>query len=133
MREHSLCVCVELDTIIGRPGGKTIMTVHFTATGFMFGLMPENKPSAEVSSKTQTLKNKFADSGFRFGDIFPVIRTDSGGEFATGFLYSEALVSLLDIHEVAAEKVIQTTKLQKQPNLRERWSEHSCKITLTLR
>jgi len=85
MQEHSLSAHQELDTVIGRPGGKVLMTVHFTATGFMFALLLENKTAAEVSSKIRSLKNRLNENGFCFGEIFPVILTDNGGEFSDVF------------------------------------------------
>lgn len=84
-KEHSLCAHQELDTLIGRPGGKTILTIHFTATGFMFGLLLENKTSAEVSSKIHSLKERLSGYNLSFGSIFPVMLTDNGGEFSDVF------------------------------------------------
>lgn len=91
MEEHSLSAHQELDTVIGRPGGRTIMTVHFTAAGFMFGLLLEDKTAAEVSAKIRSLKKKLADNGLSFGNIFPVILTDNGGEFSDVFSIEQGL------------------------------------------
>lgn len=55
---------VELDTVIGEIGGKTIMTIHFTAFNFMFGLLLENKTSAEVTEKIIMLKRMLLDNGY---------------------------------------------------------------------
>lgn len=85
MQEHSLSAHQELDTVIGRPGGKVLMTLHFTSTGFMFALLLQNKTASEVSSKILSLKTKLAENGFCFGEIFPVILTDNGGEFSDVF------------------------------------------------
>jgi len=73
---------VEMDTVIGNPGGKTVMTIHFVNADFMFGILLENKTAAEASNKITTLKKKMKAAGFSFGDIFPVILTDNGGEFS---------------------------------------------------
>ena len=48
----------------------------------MFGLLLENKTAAETASKIAALKEKISDNGFSFGDIFPVLLTDNGGEFS---------------------------------------------------
>lgn len=72
----------QLDTVIGRIGGKTIMTLHFVQYDFMTGLLLEDKSSAQAAEKIQNLKKLLNESGFRFGDIFPVILTDNGGEFS---------------------------------------------------
>ena len=72
----------QLDTVIGRIGGKTIMTLHLVQYDFMIGLLLENKSSAQAAEKIQNLKRILNDSGFDFGSIFPVILTDNGGEFS---------------------------------------------------
>jgi len=72
----------EFDTVIGNPGGKVILTVHFTAPDFMFGLLLENKSAAEMSSKIISFKKKLSANGVSFGAIFPIILTDNGGEFS---------------------------------------------------
>jgi len=73
---------VEMDTVIGTVGGKVIHTFDFTFCNFMFGLLLDNKTAAEVSAKTRSLKQTLADNGIRFGDVFPLLLTDNGGEFA---------------------------------------------------
>jgi len=80
--EHEIAHWVEMDTVIGRQGGKVIMTFHFTQMNFMFGLLIEDKTSAEAASKIRELKKRLRPPGFRFGDIFPLLLTDNGGEFA---------------------------------------------------
>ena len=72
----------QFDTVIGRIGGKVIMTIHFTNWDFMTGILLENKTAAEASSKICRLKAKLKASGFSFGSIIPVILTDNGGEFS---------------------------------------------------
>jgi len=72
----------QLDTVIGRIGGKTIMTLHFVQYNFMIGLLLEDKSSAQAAEKIQNLKKTLNQAGFRFGDIIPVILTDNGGEFS---------------------------------------------------
>ena len=51
----------------------------------MVGLLLDNKTSAEVSGKIIAMKERLAKHNLRFGDIFPVILTDNGGEFADVF------------------------------------------------
>ena len=47
VEEHGLERHVELDTVIGRVGGKVIMTVHFTSCNFMIGLLMDSKTAAK--------------------------------------------------------------------------------------
>ena len=82
MENNSLENVVELDTVIGRIGGKVIMTFNFNAFNFMFGLLLENKTAAAVGRRITEFKHHLENLGFSFGSIFPIILTDNGGEFA---------------------------------------------------
>jgi len=42
----------------------------------------DNKSSAEATRVLQALKLRLRDAGLRFGDLFPLILTDNGGELA---------------------------------------------------
>lgn len=87
MAEHNIKEYVEMDTVIGRVGGKLIMTFHFTAFDFMFGLLLDNKTAAEAADKVAALKSALTRCGFSFGDVFPVLLTDNGGEFSNVFAF----------------------------------------------
>lgn len=80
--EHGISSWVEMDTVIGRIGGKVIMTFDFTFCNFMFGLLLDDKTAAEAAQKIRILKRTFTDKGIRFGDVLPLLLTDNGGEFA---------------------------------------------------
>ena len=72
----------QLDTVIGEIGGKVIMTIHFVCADFMVGLLLDNKSAAEAASKFAELKQRLEESGYKFGEIAPVLLTDNGGEFS---------------------------------------------------
>lgn len=77
---------VEMDTVIGkREAGKAIVTFNFTFCNFMFGLLIDRRTAAEVMEKIERLKAKFTSEGIRFGDVFPILLTDNGGEFSNVF------------------------------------------------
>lgn len=80
--ENSISSWVELDLVIGQPGGKVIMTFDFTFCNLMFGLLLDNKRASTVALAFADLKSRLALAGFRFGDVFPLLLTDNGGEFA---------------------------------------------------
>lgn len=80
--ENNIENFVEMDTVIGRVGGKVILTLHFNAFNFMTGILLDNKTAAETASKICDLKTKLKSAGFVFGDIMPIILTDNGGEFS---------------------------------------------------
>lgn len=73
---------IEFDTVIGRAGGKLILTIHFTSCDFMTGILLDNKTSAESASKITAMKARLKASGFSFGEVIPLILTDNGGEFS---------------------------------------------------
>ena len=82
VEENSISSWVEMDTVIGRIGGKVILTLDFTFCNFMVGLLLDDKTAVEATEKLLALKKRFYERGLRFGDILPVILTDNGGEFA---------------------------------------------------
>lgn len=82
VEENNDLPLVELDTVIGRIGGKVIMTIHFVSSDFMIGVLLDNKTAAEAADKIQSLKSELKSFGFDFGEIAPLLLTDNGGEFS---------------------------------------------------
>ena len=74
-----------MDTLIGRIGGKAILTLHFPVGNFMVGKLLENKNTQSVSQVFVELRERLIEDGFQFADIFPVILTDNGSEFSDIF------------------------------------------------
>ncbi len=91
MEENPYCCYSEMDTVIGRIGGKVIMTFQFVNVDFMFGILLDNKSSAEASEKIKSLKQKLTAAGFNFSQLFPVLLTDNGGEFSNVFAFENDL------------------------------------------
>lgn len=79
---HQMLQWLEMDTVIGRPGGKTLLTFSTTYPSFMFARLAQNKSAVSISAEITNLKKRLLASGFRFGAVFPVVLTDNGGEFA---------------------------------------------------
>jgi len=82
VEQNDIRAWVEMDTVIGRIGGKTILTMDFTFCNFMIGLLLEDRTSLEVTLRVEGLKNRLSEIGVRFGDIIPLAICDNGGEFA---------------------------------------------------
>jgi IS30 family transposase len=82
IEENAVSSWVEMDTVIGRAGGKALLTLDFTLCNFMAALLLEDKTAAQVTEKIRLLKNAFAALNIRFGEVFPLLLTDNGGEFA---------------------------------------------------
>jgi len=91
IQEHNIKSWVEMDTVIGRAGGKVIMTFDFTFCNFMFGLLLDDKSAAEAERKIRTLKKVLHEGGVRFADVFALLLTDNGGEFANISAFMEDL------------------------------------------
>ena len=89
---------VQLDTVIGRIGGKVILTIHFVHSDFMAGLLLENKTAAEAAGKFQTLKANLNAAHFNFGDIAPLLLTDNGGEFSIASAFENDLCGNTESH-----------------------------------
>jgi IS30 family transposase len=82
-REEMGCTAwIEMDTVIGRVGGKVILTFDFIFCNFMIGFLLPDKSAASVSSAILMLKKRLDDHGIPFGTVFPIILTDNGGEFS---------------------------------------------------
>lgn len=82
-REEMGCTAwVEMDTVIGRVGGKVILTFDFTFCNFMIGFLLPDKSATSVSAAILALKKHLDDHGIPFGTVFPIILTDNGGEFS---------------------------------------------------
>ena len=90
VEENGISSWIEMDTVIGRIGGKVILTLDFTFCNFMAGILLDNKTAAESAEKIRKLKALLATHNIRFGDVFPVILTDNGGEFANVLAFENA-------------------------------------------
>lgn len=89
MNEGMISSWVEMDTVLGRVGGKAILTFDFTRDNFMFGLLLDNKTADEAASKVRSLKERLKKGGARFGEIIPLLLTDNGGEFANTAAFTD--------------------------------------------
>lgn len=98
METNSSLPVTQLDTVIGRTGGKVIMTIHFLNGDFMVGLLLENKTAAEAADKIKSLKSHIKRFGFNFGDIIPVLLTDNGGEFSNAAAFENDENGDLETH-----------------------------------
>lgn len=88
----------EMDTVVGTIGGKVIMTFQFVNVDCMFGLLLENKTAAEASAKIGALKERLSACGFAFGDFFPVLLTDNGGEFSNVYAFENDMSGNTETH-----------------------------------
>ena len=73
---------LEMDTVMGRMGGKVILTFNLSFCNFIFARLLDNKTALEVTKHLYDIKNTLHQADKDFFQLFPVILTDNGGEFA---------------------------------------------------
>ena len=73
---------LEMDTVMGRMGGKVLLTFNLSFCNFIFARLLDNKTALEVSKHLYDIKNTLHQADKDFFQLFPVILTDNGGEFA---------------------------------------------------
>ena len=73
---------LEMDTVLGRMGGKVLLTFNLSFCNFIFARLLDNKTALEVTKHLYTIKNTLHEADKDFFQLFPVILTDNGGEFA---------------------------------------------------
>jgi len=71
---------VEMDTVIGRPGGKVLLTLFFKSCGLMLAFIRERNTSQSVIDTFDSLQSRLGDAAFK--SMFPAIITDNGSEFS---------------------------------------------------
>ena len=71
---------VEMDSVIGRPGGKTLLTIQFNNCGMMWLFLRPRNTSQSVIDVFNELEQTLGFNCFRM--LFPVILTDNGSEFS---------------------------------------------------
>ena len=73
---------LEMDTVMGRTGGKVLLTFNLSFCNFIFARLLDNKTAFEVTKHLYDIKNTLHQAYKDFFQLFPVILTDNGGEFA---------------------------------------------------
>ncbi|RMI77800.1 IS30 family transposase, partial [Streptococcus iniae] len=82
MNQTELSSWLEMDTVIGRVGGKVLLTFNVSFCNFIFAKLMDSKTAIETAKHTQAIKRTLYDNHVDFFELFPVILTDNGGEFA---------------------------------------------------
>ena len=73
---------LEMDTVMGRMGGKVLLTFNLSFCNFIFARLLDNKTALEVTKHLYDIKNTLHQADKDFFQLFPVILTDNGREFA---------------------------------------------------
>ena len=94
--ENDIDDWVEMDTVIGRTGGKVILTIEFVTGSFMAGLLLNNKTAAEAADAIRSLKRRFLSYGISYAGVIPVALTDNGGEFSCVQAFENSLSGIAE-------------------------------------
>lgn len=71
---------VQMDSVIGRVGGKCLLTIHFVETSLMLAFLRDSNTSASVIQIINLLDKVLGNK--KISQLFPVILTDNGSEFS---------------------------------------------------
>lgn len=79
IKEHPDVSAVQIDTVIGKIGGKCLLTIIFPKAELMLAFLCNYHTAACISSKFEYLYENLEDD---FNSLFQVILTDNGTEFS---------------------------------------------------
>lgn len=78
--ENTNLPAVEMDTVIGRVGGKVLLTIMFRSCDFMLAFIRDRNTSQSVINIFNWMYELLGQELFKA--LFPVILTDNGSEFS---------------------------------------------------
>jgi len=79
-KEHPDLPIVEMDSVLGRRGGKVLLTIHFNNCGLLLAFLRDANNSQSVIDVFNYLEERLTLKVFQ--KLFPVILTDNGSEFS---------------------------------------------------
>ena len=79
MAAHPETRPVEIDSVVGRVGGKVLLTVNFDCCGLMLAFLRDRNDAKSVVDIFDSLEERLGGDMFR--RLFPVVLTDNGSEF----------------------------------------------------
>ena len=71
---------VQMDSVIGRKGGKVLLTLHFVKAEFMLAFLRDSNDSQSVIDIIDSLNELLGIDTFKI--LFPVVLGDNGSEFS---------------------------------------------------
>ncbi len=76
---------VQMDTVIGTKGGKVLQTIYWCKENLMIGFLLDNKEMSGTVNNFDVLEERLGRKVFN--ELFPVVLTDNGTEFADPDLF----------------------------------------------
>lgn len=80
MESNNFPSVVQIDSVIGRQGGKVLLTIHFVKSEFMLAFLRDSNDSQSVIDIFDSLNATLEIELFQ--KLFPVVLTDNGSEFS---------------------------------------------------
>lgn len=80
MQENNFPMVVQMDSVIGRIGGKVLLTLHFVKAEFMLAFLRDANDSQSVIDIFDRLNDLLEIDMFK--KLFPVLLGDNGSEFS---------------------------------------------------
>lgn len=106
--EHPDEAVVQIDSVIGRIGGKALLTLHLTSCDFMIAFLRDANTAASVISCFDMLRQRLES---RFSDMFSILLADNGTEFS-----NPAAIEHDDIHLFYCDPYTPTQKPHVERN-----------------
>ncbi|HGD5262758.1 TPA: IS30 family transposase, partial [Streptococcus agalactiae] len=72
MNQSELNSWLEMDTVIGRIGGKVLLTFNVAFCNFIFAKLMDSKTAIETAKHIQVIKRTLYDNKRDFFELFPV-------------------------------------------------------------
>jgi IS30 family transposase len=80
MEANNYPLVVQMDSVIGRIGGKVLLTLHFVKAEFMLAFLRDSNDSQSVTDIFDRLNDLLGINMFK--KLFPVLLGDNGSEFS---------------------------------------------------
>lgn len=80
IESHPGMETVEIDSVIGRIGGKCLLTININCCGLMLAFLRDRNDAMSVREIFNALFEKLGEKMFK--EIFPVLLADNGSEFS---------------------------------------------------
>ena len=80
VKEHPDTPIVEMDSVVGKKGGKVLLTIHFVNCSFMLAFIREHNDAQSVIDIFNQLQSILGIDKFK--ELFVIILTDNGSEFS---------------------------------------------------
>ena len=93
MVEHPDTPVVQMDSVIGRKGGKVLLTIFFQNCNLLLAFLRDHNTARSVTDIFEDLYSRLGHDDYC--KLFPVILTDRGSEFSNPTAIEKTLTAIL--------------------------------------